>query len=210
MHFSLDKKPIGLYIYHMRNPEKTKSEIIKAAAELFNRRGYTGCSISSIMDETGFKKGGIYNHFSGKEEIAVAAFDFSFKTSSEMIYRETEKGTDPLDKIHRMFDAFGKLATNPPVPGGCPVMNTAIDSDDRNPELLEKSRRAMDIWRRFTENLLNEAKTSGAISETVDTEQITTFMISSLEGGIMMTKMYKNAEPLDAVISNLKTILRKP
>jgi len=56
----------------------TRHKIIEESARLFNMRGYHGCSLQDIMDATNLKKGGIYNYFSTKDEIAYAAFDYSF------------------------------------------------------------------------------------------------------------------------------------
>ena len=57
----------------MSKAEKTKENIVKQAAALFNQKGYSGSSISDIMQATGLQKGGIYNHFNSKEELALEA-----------------------------------------------------------------------------------------------------------------------------------------
>jgi AcrR family transcriptional regulator len=61
---------IGLK-YLMSKGEETKAKILHQAAELFNQQGYAGSSISDIMRVTGLQKGGIYNHFSSKDELAL-------------------------------------------------------------------------------------------------------------------------------------------
>ena len=57
---------------------ETRELIIERSAELFNTLGYNGCSLNEIMDATHLKKGGIYNHFKNKDEIALAAFEYSY------------------------------------------------------------------------------------------------------------------------------------
>src|SRR6266567_4555201 len=51
--------------------------ILAQAAQLFSRQGYFGSSLSDIMHETGLEKGGIYNHFNSKEQLALEAFDYA-------------------------------------------------------------------------------------------------------------------------------------
>ena len=46
----------------MSKAQSTKANIIRQAAELFNQKGYAGSLIADIMQATGLKKGGIYNH----------------------------------------------------------------------------------------------------------------------------------------------------
>ena len=59
----------------MSKGEQTRERILARSAQLFNRQGYSGSSLSDIMRETGLEKGGIYNHFSSKEQLALEAFD---------------------------------------------------------------------------------------------------------------------------------------
>lgn len=191
----------------MKNPDQTKKNIIKASSKLFNTKGYSGSSISAIMDATGLKKGGIYNHFSGKEEIALQAFDYAFKKVSRMIYKETMKSDNPIIRIQNMFEAFRKHVTDPPVEGGCPVMNTSIECDDTNQRLQEKVREAMSQWQNFVTNLIEDAQKTGKICLGSSSAEMTDFIISSLEGGIMMSKLFKDKRYMDTVISHLSLIL---
>ena len=47
----------------------------RAAAPVFNQRGYVGASMRDLVDVTGLEKGGIYNHFGSKEQLALEAYD---------------------------------------------------------------------------------------------------------------------------------------
>jgi len=49
--------------------ERTREEIISAAHTLFAEQGYHGTSMRQIAEGAGVTLGGIYNHFSGKEDI---------------------------------------------------------------------------------------------------------------------------------------------
>jgi AcrR family transcriptional regulator len=52
--------------------ERTRARVVQAARELFVERGYHGTSMRQVADAAGLALGGIYNHFSGKEDIFVA------------------------------------------------------------------------------------------------------------------------------------------
>jgi AcrR family transcriptional regulator len=54
--------------------ERTRNEILQAARLLFLERGFHGTSMRQIAQEAGIALGGIYNHFSGKEDIFTAVF----------------------------------------------------------------------------------------------------------------------------------------
>ena len=54
--------------------EGTRAQIIQAAHQLFVCQGYHGTSMRQIAAQAGVALGGIYNHFSSKEEIFKAVF----------------------------------------------------------------------------------------------------------------------------------------
>ena len=49
--------------------ERTKNDILAAAFALITEQGYHGTSMRQIAERAGIALGGIYNHFSGKEEV---------------------------------------------------------------------------------------------------------------------------------------------
>jgi AcrR family transcriptional regulator len=55
--------------------EATRSRLIEAAHKLFLQQGFHGTSMRAIAEEAGLAVGGIYNHFSTKEDIFAAVLD---------------------------------------------------------------------------------------------------------------------------------------
>jgi AcrR family transcriptional regulator len=54
--------------------ERTRSEIIQAAHDLFIQQGYHGTSMRQIAGRAGIALGGLYNHFESKEQVFKAVF----------------------------------------------------------------------------------------------------------------------------------------
>jgi AcrR family transcriptional regulator len=52
--------------------ERTRNEILQAASKLFISHGFHGTSMRQIAEQAGVALGGIYNHFSSKEDIFTA------------------------------------------------------------------------------------------------------------------------------------------
>ncbi|KKI88498.1 TetR family transcriptional regulator [Bacillus sp. SA1-12] len=53
----------------IRNAERTRKSILKAAREEFFEKGYTGARIESIAKRAGVNKQLIYHYFKGKEQL---------------------------------------------------------------------------------------------------------------------------------------------
>lgn len=64
---------------------QTRAMILARVAPLFNKQGYFGASLSDIMQQTGLEKGGIYNHFKSKEQLALEAFDYAYAMLDQRI-----------------------------------------------------------------------------------------------------------------------------
>src|SRR5260370_6963004 len=129
----------------MRKGEQTRQEIIRKAAPIFNQRGYEGDDVSDLMRATGLEKGGIYRHFESKQEIAGDAFDHAWKIAMETRFQGTDEIPNTVDRLKQIVRNF-RDRRDGLVPGGCPLLNTAIDSDDGNPQLRAKPRQALGSW----------------------------------------------------------------
>ncbi|HHP7232821.1 MAG TPA: TetR/AcrR family transcriptional regulator, partial [Xenococcaceae cyanobacterium] len=110
----------------MSQAEQTKAKIIQEAASLFNQKGYAAVAISDIMQATGLKKGGIYNHFQSKEELALAAFDYAVNLVTQKIWKAVKQEQNAIARLKALVAVYLDFSDQPPLPGGCPIMNSAI------------------------------------------------------------------------------------
>src|ERR1700757_3782794 len=136
--------------------EQTRQRIIAAAASLFNRHGYQGGSLQDLMKATGLEKGGIYRHFSSKEELAAEAFDYAWRTAWETRMRDLDSIANSVDKLKQLIANF--VSRRSSVPGGCPLLNTAVDADDGNPILRASALKALGLWRAHLVSIITAGK----------------------------------------------------
>jgi len=176
----------------MGKGEDTREKILQRAARLFNEKGYFGVSLADLMRATGLKKGGLYNHFESKEKLALEAFDYAIALYRKR-YEEALVGkTHAADRLLAIVDVMRRNISDPPIPGGCVLMNAAIESDDAFPALRERARKAMDAWRKLVRRTVEAGLASGEIRPGIDPEQTATLLIGTIEGGVMLSKLYKD------------------
>ena len=173
----------------LRKGEATRLLILERAAPVYNQRGYAGASMSEVVEATGIEKGGIYNHFGSKEDLAVEAFDYSISLIVDG-YAAVQEGKVGLDRLEAIIEIFGNWSGHPLVAGGCPIMNTAIEADDTNPALAARARAAMDSWHRLIGSILKDAKARGEADGDVDPYELATLVTSTLEGSLMLTRLF--------------------
>jgi TetR/AcrR family transcriptional repressor of nem operon len=93
------------------------------------------------------------------------------------------------------------------VPGGCPLLNTAIDSDDGNPQLRAKARRALSSWLDRLQSIAEEGQRRREIRSDVDPVKLATLIASSLEGSLMVSRLQRKEDPLDLACRHLEEYL---
>lgn len=190
----------------MRKGERTRQEIIRKAAPIFNRRGYDGAALSDLMRATGLEKGGIYRHFESKEDLAGEAFDHAWKLAMDTRFDGAEQIPNTVDRLRQVVRNF-RDRRDGLVPGGCPLLNTAIDSDDGNPLLRAKARRALVSWLDRLQSIAAEGQRRGEIQRDVDSAELATLIASTLEGSLMVSRLQRKDEPLDLACRHLEEYL---
>jgi TetR/AcrR family transcriptional regulator, transcriptional repressor for nem operon len=192
----------------MKKGERTRRVVVEKAAGVFNTKGYFGSSMNDLVRETGLKKGGIYNHFASKEELALEAFDYATGVMRERFETALEGREGALERLFAVVDVLGGLAEDPPVAGGCPILNTAVESDDAHLEFKERAREAMDGWLRLVGGIAREGVRSGEFGPGTDPREIASVVVATLEGAVMLSKLYDDPVYLRRAVDHLKGHLK--
>ncbi|PHJ65451.1 TetR family transcriptional regulator [Nostoc linckia z18] len=187
----------------MSKGEETKSRILQEAAELFNQQGYAGSSMSDIMRVTGLQKGGIYNHFQSKDDLALQAFEFAIARIQQHTRAALRNKRYATERLQAIIGVFSSFAENPPIKGGCPLLNTAVESDDTHPALRHCAQQAMNSWLNLIHRVIQTGIAKGEIRPDTDADEIATVIIASLEGAIMLSKLYGDSIHMHRVINHL-------
>jgi TetR/AcrR family transcriptional regulator, transcriptional repressor for nem operon len=189
----------------MPKGQRTRERIVAEAASLFNQRGFEGGSMSELMAATGLEKGGIYRHFSSKQELAAEAFDYAWKLTLDTRMHALNQIPNSIDKLKQFVANFAHARRS--IPGGCPLLNTAIDADDGNPVLRERARKGLHDWRDRLRSILETGIKRGEIRRGVDSKEVATLIISALEGALVIDRLERNREALVAAQSHLERYL---
>jgi TetR/AcrR family transcriptional regulator, transcriptional repressor for nem operon len=189
----------------MRKGDQTRREIIRKAAPIFNQRGYDGAALSDLMLATGLEKGGIYRHFDSKQELAGEAFDHAWKLAMDARFEGTQKIPNAVNRLKQIVRNFRDRTGI--VPGGCPLLNTAVDSDDGNPQLRAKARQALSSWLDRLQAIAEEGRLRGEVRSDVDSAKLAILIVSTLEGSFMIRRLQKKDEPLDLACHHLDEYL---
>ena len=191
----------------MSKGDETRERILAKAAELFNQRGLEGTSMADLMEATGLEKGGIYRHFPSKEAVAAEAFDYAWEEAFQERMRDLGSISGSIDRLKHLIANFVERRSS--IPGGCPLLNTAVESDDGNPVLRERAQRALGKWQDLLTSVINEGTQRREIRSGVDPRRLAMLVISTLEGALMISRLERNRDALVAARAHLDRYLDK-
>jgi TetR/AcrR family transcriptional regulator, transcriptional repressor for nem operon len=174
--------------------ERSRQKIVETAAVLFNQKGFAGGSMGDLVAASGLEKGTLYGHFSTKEELALHAFDYAWKDTSDKRLRNLDTISNAVDKLKLHIDNY---VNTPSFPGGCPLLNFAVDADDGNLALRTRVRKALKGWEDFLAKVVEDGQVAGEINPEIDPHSVANLLISLLEGATAIARLNKRSGALD-------------
>jgi AcrR family transcriptional regulator len=194
----------------MSKGEQTRQRIIARAAAVFNVHGFAGTSMGHLIQATGLEKGGIYNHFASKEVLALAAFDYAVSLTAQRFAEALDGKQGAVERLLALAGVFQRYVDSPPLPGGCPILNTAIEADDAYPPLRERAQLAMTQWHKLIGSTVKAGVQRGELRSDVEPRVVASVITAIMEGALMQSKlfgdpiyMHRAAEHLTLYISSL-------
>jgi TetR/AcrR family transcriptional regulator, transcriptional repressor for nem operon len=193
----------------MRQPEITKELLLQKAGQLFNTKGYKATSISEITGATGLTKGAIYKHFGSKKQLEEEALMHLAQQMFDQIRQRIKEQHTAGNKLRSLFNFFESYISKPPVKGGCPLLNVAIEADDAHPDLRKKAMGMLQLLREAVHTLLDNGIRYKQLRPGIDKEYYATVIIASLEGAIMMSKLSRNGDAIKMITRHLTGLVKE-
>src|SRR6202034_4687081 len=79
---------------------ESKTRLLNAALHVIRAKGYSATRIEDVCDAASLTKGSFFHHFSGKEDLTLAAAAHWNSTTAEFFARaEYHRLADPLDRL---------------------------------------------------------------------------------------------------------------
>jgi AcrR family transcriptional regulator len=188
---------------------KTKNYILARTAPVFNTKGFEGTSMTDLTASTGLTKGALYGNFYNKEDLAMEAFKYSVRKVKEFVRQRVEQEVTFKRQLRAMLDFFADYVFHPPVPGGCPLLNTAIQVDDQLPAMRRVVVKELMSTVMFIYNLLNKGMKAGEFRKDINARELAYTIFCSIEGAIMFSRAERSEEPMKIIVKHCKKILNE-
>jgi AcrR family transcriptional regulator len=142
--------------------ENTRLDLVRSAAELFDRNGFSGTTLIDVSSAAGVTKGAFYFHFKSKDELGGAIQAEACALLRTAVYRVAASRLPALQSVIDLtHELAGWLSDEPLVRAS---FRTARECGQRGKPFLD----FYDDWQAALEALLREALRRGELADGVD------------------------------------------
>lgn len=184
-----------------------KAEILDAAARLIARQGFKQTSIEDVIKASGLcGKSHFYHHFKSKEELGHLVLNRSFERFGERglaILREPL--IDPLERLSLFIDSIVVAQAERGCAGGSPFCGVAAEMADAHEGFRARIDSVFESWAEQIRSLLEEAR--GRLRDDVDADRVARFVIATLEGAVLMTRVKREITVMQGIADDLKRFI---
>jgi TetR/AcrR family transcriptional repressor of nem operon len=182
----------------------TRQKITEKSLQVFSVKGYFNTSINDILEATGLTKGGLYGHFASKEDIWYAVYDEAVKIWGSIVFKNTKKTTNPLEKIeitieNHLANYLGKDVFD----GGCFFVNMLVEISGQSEKMSRHIRRGFVQFSRLLQKWLEDADDKGLLKEGLNYREISNFIIISLNGAATLYSASKDTSVWKETITQM-------
>lgn len=187
----------------MKDPERTRSIILKAAFQEVHRKGFKAASLSDILASTGLTKGALYHHFPNKSALGHALLDAIEKRIVERWIEPLRASSDPLVSLREITRSAVETLTEEEVGLGCPLHNLAQEMSSLDESFRIKVAAIYETWRKGIAQALAEGQKTGVVARGTDPYGAALFYIAALSGCRGLAKNARSPEILRSCLQSL-------
>jgi TetR/AcrR family transcriptional regulator, transcriptional repressor for nem operon len=186
--------------YPRGHKEKTREQIVSAAARAFREEGVAGVSVPELMGRAGLTHGGFYAHFRNKDQLVAEACRCALKESSTRLI-ETARRAPPGERLAAFIRAYASSAHRDDPGGGCimPALAAELGRHD-----------APEVRAAFTESFSESIATLARAlpeEEGSDRTDRALALMSGLAGAVMLARAVDDPALSDRILQASRDVL---
>jgi AcrR family transcriptional regulator len=179
-----------------------RERLIESARELLWARGYVGTSPKAIQERSGAGQGSMYHHFSGKQDLAVAAIR---RNAADLVSRADADLARPGSVTERVTRYMRRERA---ALRGCPVGRLTMDPDVMaDQELRRPVEDAFAAVRHRLAEALAEGRENGELGPSVDPAATATALVAVLQGGYVLARAADSADTYSQAVEGILALL---
>jgi TetR/AcrR family transcriptional regulator, transcriptional repressor for nem operon len=181
----------------------TRTRLVRSAMQLFWEKGYGSTSVADVLKSAAVNSGSLYHFFPGKQELLLAVLDAYLGGIGPMLLEPAWRGVeDPIERIFALLGRYRRSLTDTDCFYGCPIGSLALELHEPDPAVRERLAANFAAWTDAIHECLLTAGTR--LPRELDRRALAQFVLTTMEGGVMLARTFRDIGHFDAAISQLR------
>jgi TetR/AcrR family transcriptional repressor of nem operon len=192
-----------------KDGKSTREVVLEAATRLIHLKGYQNTTLEDVLGASGVGKGNFYHYFRSKEDLGFAILD-------RVIEAFMERGIEPCfadpdaSRVGQIRCFLGRVRDalhERNCVGGCLFGNLAAELADVHEGFRARLAELFSRWLARLTQALTEAQARGELVEECRPDAVAHFLVASLEGAMLLTKLTKDIAVMDRCVEEMNHYL---
>jgi TetR/AcrR family transcriptional regulator, transcriptional repressor for nem operon len=191
----------------------TRERLLDIAEAAVLAKGFAATSIEELIAEAGITKGGFFYHFKDKSDLAKSLLlrylDNDERILDDLFRRADELNEDPLHGFLIFLKMFGEMLAN--LPGthpGCLAASFCYQDQLFNQDIRDLNESGVVAWRTRFRARFDRIAAKYPPKLDVDLDVLADMAAALVEGGIILSKVFKDPSILPRQISAYRDFVR--
>ncbi len=191
-----------------RKGEETRERILAVARELIHQHGFKQTGLADILTASRVPKGSFYFYFRSKEELATELL-----RRHRVVYREAMErdvfppGGETIPQLVAFFRGSAQRQADDGCKSGCMLGNLAAEIGDMHEDLRREVVASFLEMREALAAVLARGQARGELKSDFAPEQAAEFLMSVMEGAVLLAKARREPAAFVAVEFSLARYL---
>ena len=181
----------------------TRERLIESARYLFWERGYAGTSMADLLAHAGVNSGSFYHFFESKEALLRAVLEGYIHGLRPIIVDPAfAKTDDPVERIFAILSGYRERILQTGCQYGCPLGRLALEIDPENRPAHKLIADNFSGWIGAVRECVEQMR--DRLPKETDLDALSTYVLVTMEGGVMLSRSYGSPEPFDRAVKQLR------
>jgi AcrR family transcriptional regulator len=186
----------------------TRDRLIDAAMELFAFQGYAATGLAQIARQAGVLPGSLYYFFPTKADLLHATLERrKVLLHPEVLAPIWERVEDPIERVFGLLAGYRRMLEVTEFRHGCPIGNLVIEVGETHPHARALLTQNFEGWLDAVEECFAAAR--ARLPEHADSRRLAVFVLTTMEGAVMLARSYRDFEAYDTAIVQLRDYVER-
>jgi TetR/AcrR family transcriptional regulator, transcriptional repressor for nem operon len=191
----------------LRDPEATRTEIVRAAFDEIYHCGFQSTSVNEIVAKTNVTKGAFFHYFPTKNDLGYAIVDVLKEMILQRWITPLAAYKNPVQGIITRFRKIIESTSDEEMTLGCPLNNLTQEMSSVDPMFRQKLAAVITLWIDENEKYLKKAQHDGYLKSQVNPRQVAEFVVMVEEGSYALVKNLRDKRLYWSLYDSLKQYL---